>query len=111
MARIELSHFCDICVANGLYLGINPHYLVALALVRSGITGPQDLTDDQAGLSFGPYRITRDDWEQRRVANDLDGVDLPSGDSEGFKVWQFHVLFAALTAFRARALLVDSSGS
>ena len=49
--------FADLCVLHGQMQGVVPHYMLAVAMHRSG------LTDTSDGDEIGPFRITKAQWE------------------------------------------------
>ncbi len=53
---IDKQKFANSCVIQALINGVNPHYLVGVAQVRSGITGGND------GDRIGPLRLTAAEW-------------------------------------------------
>ena len=53
---INKADFAVECVREGLSAGINPHYLLAVAQLRSGIAEGND------GDKIGPFRLTQADW-------------------------------------------------
>ena len=84
--------FAKECLIQGLFLGVNPHYLMAVAMLRSGIK------DDTDGDRIGPYRVTQQEWDANGGAADLEVVlDPPDINS-----WRLQCLYAALTAYRAQ---------
>lgn len=54
---IEKQQFANSCVIQALINGVNPHYLVGVAQLRSGITGGSD------GNRIGPFRLTAEQWK------------------------------------------------
>jgi lysozyme family protein len=66
MAEFEAS-IAEECVRQGFYFGVEPHYLLAVAKVRSGISSGDD------GERKGPFRLTQAQWD----ANSKDdGFDI-----------------------------------
>jgi hypothetical protein len=53
---IDKPDFAKECVRQGLSCGINPHYVVGVAQLRSGIAEGTD------GNKIGPFRLTQADW-------------------------------------------------
>ena len=84
--------FAQECVLQGIFLGVNSHYLLASAEFRSGIK------DDTVGDQIGPYRVTQTFWDANGSASDLEIVLDPNDINS----WRLQVLFAALAAFRAQ---------
>ena len=64
----DAATFAEECVRQGLFLGVNPHYLLAVAMLRSGIK------DDVDGSRVGPYRVTQALWDANGSASDLEVV-------------------------------------
>src|SRR5512142_3282110 len=54
---MDLRVFAEECVRQGLYFGIEPHYLLAVANLRSGISDYND------GDQIGPFRLTQAEWD------------------------------------------------
>ena len=54
------SDFASECVIQALYCGVNPHYLVGVAQMRSGLTD----TNNAAGDQIGPFRLAQADFNQ-----------------------------------------------
>jgi uncharacterized protein (TIGR02594 family) len=63
---IDRAEFAEDCVRQGVYFRIEPHYLLAVAEFRSGISSEDD------GDRKGPYRLTQAEWDGNRVDKDLD---------------------------------------
>jgi hypothetical protein len=53
---IDKAAFAKDCVRQGLVCGVNPHYLLGVAQLRSGIS------DATVGTEIGPFRFTQADW-------------------------------------------------
>jgi hypothetical protein len=60
---IQETDFAQECMFRGLFFGVNAHYLLGVAKLRSGIS------DSQNGNLFGPFGITQDQWNEN--CNDL----------------------------------------
>ncbi|HXL13083.1 MAG TPA: phage tail tip lysozyme [Bradyrhizobium sp.] len=56
---IDRDDFTQDCVDQAFRYGVDPHYLVALAQLLSGID------DNTVGDKIGPYRITQADWDAK----------------------------------------------
>src|SRR5690349_23957435 len=54
---IDRALFAEECVRQGIYFRIEPHYLLGIAQLRSGIS------DDDAGERKGPFRLTQAEWD------------------------------------------------
>jgi hypothetical protein len=75
----DTATFAEECVRQGLFLGVNPHYLLAAAMLRSGIK------DDVDDSRVGPYRVTQALWDANGSASDLEVV-LDSVDIEDWRL-------------------------
>ena len=53
---IDRAAFAQGCVRQGLACGANPHYLLGVAQLRSGIT------EGTVGDQIGPFRLTQIEW-------------------------------------------------
>src|ERR1043166_2100825 len=53
---IDRGLFAQECVRQGVFFGIEPHYILAVAQFRSGIS------DDSDGDRIGPFRLTQAEW-------------------------------------------------
>jgi hypothetical protein len=54
---IDKQKFANSCIIQALINAVNPHFLVGVAQLRSGITGGKD------GDRIGPYRLTVEEWK------------------------------------------------
>jgi hypothetical protein len=54
--EIDKADFAEECVRQGLNCGANPHYILGVAQLRSGIS------DGTVGAEVGPFRLTQADW-------------------------------------------------
>lgn len=57
MGAIDRPSFAEECVRQGAFFGVNPHYLLGVAQLRSGIS------DDGAGDRAGPFRLKQTEWD------------------------------------------------
>jgi len=57
---INRAEFAEECVRQGVYFRIEPHYLLAVAQLRSGISSDDD------GDRKGPFRLTQAEWDANR---------------------------------------------
>lgn len=53
---INRDDFARQCVESGVLIGVQPHFLMAVAEFRSGIV------DKKTGEAIGPYRVTEAEW-------------------------------------------------
>ena len=60
---ITESDFAQECVFRGLFFGVNAHYMIGVAKLRSNIN------DKQTGDLFGPFNVTQAQWNEN--SNDL----------------------------------------
>jgi uncharacterized protein (TIGR02594 family) len=54
---IDRAEFAEECVRQGVFFGVEPHYLLAVAQLRSGISSDDD------GDRKGPFRLTQTEWD------------------------------------------------
>lgn len=69
-APIDRPQFANSCVLRSLTYNVNPHYLVGVAQLRSGITDGAD------GERIGPFRLTAVDWAA--VTDKFQDTDITS---------------------------------
>jgi hypothetical protein len=105
MAQINLDSFISASVIQSVFFGVNAHYLVALALIRSKKPDGA-LSDDAVNGAIGPYMIDQTLRDAGCVANDLEVVL----EQEQIKGWRFQCIFAALNAYRAQCRFLDRTG-
>jgi hypothetical protein len=105
MPAIDLDSFVDASLVQAVFFGVNAHYLVSLALIRSNkLDGT--LSDDGVNGAVGPYMIDQGLWDAGCVANDFEIVLR----SEQIKGWRFQCIFAALNAYRSQCQFLDRTG-
>jgi uncharacterized protein (TIGR02594 family) len=63
---VDRSSFAEDCVRQGVFFRIEPHYLLAVAQLRSGITEG----DDANGK--GPFRLTDEQWRANSNDDEFD---------------------------------------
>ena len=66
MGAIDRESFAEECVLQGVYFRIEPHYLLAVAQLRSGISGDDD------GDRKGPFRLTQAEWDANSNNDEFD---------------------------------------
>lgn len=88
---INRSVFARHCVQEGFYAGVEPHYLLAVAELRSGIKDGAD------GQRIGPYRLTQAEWDARRKKPEFD-LAFPPADIER---WRSQISVFAVMARQA----------
>lgn len=69
------ADFAADCVEQGLYCGINPHYLLGVASLRSAIL------EGQNG-QIGPFRLTQAQWDANRTDDEFAFDFLPDDIKE-----------------------------
>lgn len=75
MPTIQQDDFADQCVTFGLLYGVNAHYVMAVAMLRS------KLNDDVVGGQNGPYLWTQAEWDANPdIKNPALGNPFVSGD-------------------------------
>jgi len=63
---IDRALFAEQCVREGVFFAIEPHYMLAVAQLRSGIS------DGNNGDRFGPFRLKQAEWDANGHDDDLD---------------------------------------
>jgi hypothetical protein len=95
---VDTGDFAITCVNQGLFLGVNPHFLVAVAFSLSGIK------DDANGNRIGPFRFTQADWDAKLNDPAFDG-SLTSADITDSGM---QCIFAAVQTLHAQDSLVQA---
>jgi hypothetical protein len=54
---IDREEFARMCWQNAIYAGVNPHYMMAVAEMRSGVKNDADTT------RIGPFRLLQAEWD------------------------------------------------
>jgi hypothetical protein len=85
--------FASECVTQALYCGVNPHYLIGVAQMRSGLTD----TNNAAGNEIGPFRLTQADFNQYCTDTEFEFHFLPSD----IGTWFVQIPVFALMTHRA----------
>jgi hypothetical protein len=96
---INIADFALHCVNQGFFYAVNPHFVMAVAHVRSGIK------DDTEGNQIGPFRFTQAEWDAGLGDAKFDG-DPPLSAEINNPAMQ--VLFATVQALNAQTKLVAS---
>ena len=91
MADIDTNLFAQDCIRQALYCGVNPHYLLAVAKMRS------DLKNDEQGKFLGVFRVTQEEWNAHCTDTEFDFNFLPVD----IKDWDMQVPVFALMVHRA----------
>jgi hypothetical protein len=58
--------FAEECIRQGIFYAVEPHYLVAVAQFRSGIS------DDSDDGQIGPFRLTQTEWNANSTDDEFD---------------------------------------
>jgi hypothetical protein len=95
---IDRDDFAIDCVNQGLFFGVNPHFLVAVANSLSGIK------DDTDGTKIGPFRLVQVDWDAK-LTDPLFDSSLQSSDISDPGM---QTIFAAVQTLHAQEALVKS---
>lgn len=98
MTAIDPTQFATTCVQNAAYLGVNPHYLVAVAKFRS------NLDDGTNGTQIGPYRLEQAQWIQYCTDNEF-AYDYQAGDISN---WIMQCAVFALMTYREQTTLLNN---
>ena len=88
---IDRAAFAADCVAQGLNLKVNSHYLIAVAQLRSGIS------DATVGDRVGPYGITKAQWAAFNSLPNVGFTLLPNEIND----WRSQTSFAGAMAAQA----------
>jgi len=63
---LDRASIAEECVRQGVYFGVEPHYLLAVAEVRSGISSDDD------GVRKGLFRLTQAEWDANSNDDEFD---------------------------------------
>jgi putative chitinase len=96
---IDQESFAEECVRQGVFFRIEPHYLLGVAELRSGIA------DDSNGGEIGPFRLTQVLWDANRQNNEFD-VHF---DSDEITSWRRQCVVYGLMASKAFDAFVAAS--
>ena len=88
---IDRLEFAEACIRQGLYCGVNPHYMLGVAQLRSGIA------DTNQNDEIGPFRLKQSDWNANCTDSDFAFNFLP----EDINDWDMQCPVFALMAHRA----------
>jgi len=91
--------FAEECVRQALYCGVNPHYMLGVAQLRSG------LSDTSPAPGIGPFGIAQADWNANCTDTEFEFNFLP----EDIKDWDMQIPVFALMMHRATDALVSAS--
>src|SRR5262245_12834275 len=99
MAAIPRDAFALMCVEQAMFIGVHPHYLIAVADLLSGIN------DDSDGTRIGPFRRTATEWAASGTAPEF-AVALKTADINRPRM---QCTFAALQTLRAQEKFVKAN--
>jgi putative chitinase len=97
---IDRALFAQECVRQGVFFTVQPHYLIGVAQLRSGIL------DDTDGERIGPFRLTQAEWN----ANSHDGLFDVHFTPEQIHSPTRQCAVFGLMALRAFDLFAESKG-
>ncbi|UUO27250.1 hypothetical protein DCG74_08160 [Bradyrhizobium sp. WBAH42] len=103
---IEKRKFADQCWVEALFSDANPHYVAAVAEMRSATS-----SDQQAGALgpfFGPFRFTQAEWDAVRVLPELGKSGFSARDITD---WRVQVVLFTLMTHRSEAALIAELGA
>lgn len=88
---IDKEEFARECWRYAIYLGVNPHYLAAVAEMRSGTMS------DRSGQEIGPFRLLQTEWDA-----DWNGKEFSyEYDADDIGNWRCQCAMFALMARRS----------
>jgi hypothetical protein len=88
---IDKANFAEECIRHGLYCGVNPHYILAVAQKRS------EISDTNDNDMIGPFRLKQADWNASCTDAEFDYHFLPDDIND----WNMQIPVFALMAHRA----------
>src|SRR5262249_5603881 len=100
VVAINRLQFAEECVSQAAHFDVHPHYLVAVAQLRSGIA------DDTEENRVGPFRFTQNEWDAHRVNTDHNLEFLP----DEITSWRAQCSVFAMMTFRTQNSLLERSG-
>src|SRR5205823_7790591 len=89
--EIDRATFAEQCVRQGFYFGIEPHYILGVAQLRSKIAA-----DDSDGRT-GPFRLKQAEWDANSNDDEFDVHFKP----EQINSWVRQCVVFGLMAHRA----------
>jgi hypothetical protein len=96
---IDRAEFAENCIQQAFFVGINAHFVMATAQLRSKITAGKD------GDKVGAFRLTVDQWKQALTDKEL-VLDFAENQIED---WRKQCAAFAVIAFRAQEKFSDDS--
>lgn len=97
MTAIDRPQFATECITDAENLGAWAHYMIAVAQLRSKID------DAEKDGKFGPFMLTKDQWDQFRNQPDL------SLSKDDIKSWDMQCLLFAFWTHEAHQGLVSET--
>jgi uncharacterized protein (TIGR02594 family) len=97
---IDRAEFAKECVSQGLNCGVNPHYLLGVASLRSGIS------EGSQNAQIGPFRLIQAQWDANRTNDEFAFNFLPEDINE----WDMQCAVFGLMAHRAFDAFVSANG-
>jgi hypothetical protein len=97
---IDKNEFAKNAIQRGLLFGVNSHYLIAVAHLRSGLTSGEE------NGKIGPFRYTQELWDANNAFPDLE-FSLKPAD---IKSWRKQTTFAGVGELRSQDRLLKSLG-
>src|SRR4051794_20788750 len=98
--EIDRAMFAQECVRQGVIFRIEPHYLLGVAQLRSGISAASN------GNQIGPFRLTQDEWDANRRSEEFD-VDFTATEIIS---WRRQCIVFGLMAHRAFDAFISANG-
>jgi len=98
--EIDRAMFAQECVRQGVTFRIEPHYLLGVAQLRSGISAASN------GNEIGPYRLTQDEWDANRRNEEFD-IDFKATEIIS---WRRQCIVFGLMAHRAFDAFISANG-
>src|SRR5215831_19680015 len=89
----QKPNFAKECVLQAIYCGTNPHYVIAVAQMRSNLTD----SNSADGTQIGPFRLTQTDFNQYCTDTEFEFHFLPTD----IGTWFVQIPVFALMAHRA----------
>jgi hypothetical protein len=95
---LDKRRFADQCWVEALFSDANPHYVAAVAEMRSGTSSGQQA--GALGPFTGPFRFTQAEWDAARVLPELGKTGFSARDITD---WRVQVVIFTLMAHRSEA--------
>ena len=97
---IDKLKFANQCWVEALFSDANPHYVAAVAEMRSATSGGQQAGD--AGPLSGPFRFTQAEWDAARAVKEFGVASYTARDIAD---WRMQVVLFTLMTHRTEAQL------